>query len=156
MLSPIVRNVPEYRLLHTCCNNTIRTQMSDSSNLVEWHIKRHVWSSCIWYTCKKQFLTAITILTSSMLAPFLHHRLQGTVCDECKPGTFGIDMDYPLGCYSCFCFPTNGIHKCSRLEGFRLVEDGKNRGLEVSLVFLTTLFAIDKTVFLANVCKVKD
>ncbi|CAL8083648.1 unnamed protein product [Calicophoron daubneyi] len=47
--------------------------------------------------------------------------VQGERCDQCKPGTFGLSIDYPLGCYTCFCFPTTAPPKCSALTGFRSV-----------------------------------
>nr|XP_042897336.1 laminin subunit alpha-1 isoform X3 [Parasteatoda tepidariorum] len=30
--------------------------------------------------------------------------VEGVKCEFCKPGTFGLAVDNPLGCYECFCF----------------------------------------------------
>ncbi|VDP99180.1 unnamed protein product [Trichobilharzia regenti] len=56
--------------------------------------------------------------------------VQGDRCDQCKPGTFGLSIDYPLGCYSCFCFPTGTPPRCSLLTGYRSVP-GKLKGVEI-------------------------
>ncbi|KAL4717631.1 hypothetical protein ACJJTC_000780, partial [Scirpophaga incertulas] len=29
--------------------------------------------------------------------------VEGKTCDSCRPGTFGLDASYPLGCYHCYC-----------------------------------------------------
>ncbi|VDP01273.1 unnamed protein product, partial [Schistosoma margrebowiei] len=54
----------------------------------------------------------------------------GDQCDQCKPGTFGLNIDYPLGCYTCFCFPTGTSSRCSLLTGYRSVP-GKVKGVEI-------------------------
>ncbi|CAH8616947.1 unnamed protein product [Schistosoma rodhaini] len=56
--------------------------------------------------------------------------VEGDQCDQCKPGTFGLNIDYPLGCYSCFCFPTGTPSRCSLLTGYRSVP-GKVKGVEI-------------------------
>ncbi|KAA3676394.1 uncharacterized protein DEA37_0012989, partial [Paragonimus westermani] len=61
---------------------------------------------------------------------FCKPNVQDTRCDTCKPGTFGLSIDYPLGCYSCFCFPTSTPPKCSLLTGYRSVP-GKEKGIEI-------------------------
>ncbi|CAH8295796.1 unnamed protein product, partial [Schistosoma turkestanicum] len=53
----------------------------------------------------------------------------GDQCDQCKPGTFGLNIDYSLGCYTCFCFPTGLSSRCSQLTGYRSVP-GKVNGVE--------------------------
>ncbi|TPP60641.1 putative laminin [Fasciola gigantica] len=69
-------------------------------------------------------------MCKSILLFALHSNDQGPRCDQCKPGTFGLNNDYPLGCYSCFCFPTNVPPKCSLLTGYRSVP-GKERGVDI-------------------------
>ncbi|CAH8640896.1 unnamed protein product [Dicrocoelium dendriticum] len=61
---------------------------------------------------------------------FCKPNVQGTRCDECKPGTFGLSIDYELGCYSCFCFSSTSPPKCSPLTGYRSVP-GKEKGVEI-------------------------
>ncbi|CAH8598195.1 unnamed protein product [Heterobilharzia americana] len=56
--------------------------------------------------------------------------VEGDQCDQCKPGTFGLNIDYPLGCYSCFCFPTSTPPRCTLLTGYRSVP-GKLKGVEI-------------------------
>ncbi|KAH8857570.1 Laminin subunit alpha-1 [Schistosoma japonicum] len=56
--------------------------------------------------------------------------VEGDRCDQCKPGTFGLNIDYHLGCYSCFCFPTGIPSRCSLLTGYRSVP-GKVKGVEI-------------------------
>lgn len=34
---------------------------------------------------------------------FLQASAAGTLCDECKPGTFHLSADNPDGCMQCFC-----------------------------------------------------
>ncbi|KAF5402729.1 hypothetical protein PHET_03978, partial [Paragonimus heterotremus] len=61
---------------------------------------------------------------------FCKPNVQDIHCDMCKPSTFGLNIDYPLGCYSCFCFPTSIPAKCSLLTGYRSVP-GKEKGIEI-------------------------
>ncbi|KER20855.1 hypothetical protein T265_10681 [Opisthorchis viverrini] len=74
--------------------------------------------------------STITLCNPTDGSCFCKANVQGDRCDECKPGTFGLNIDYPLGCYTCFCFPSNQKPKCSLLTGFRSSR-GREKGVEI-------------------------
>lgn len=52
---------------------------------------------------------------------------QGMKCDQCRQGSFGLDPDYPLGCYACFCFPSSSQAACTQLIGYRSVSGSEHK-----------------------------
>lgn len=34
---------------------------------------------------------------------YCKQNVEGQACDRCRPGTFGLDGNNPLGCLSCYC-----------------------------------------------------
>ncbi|BHF81500.1 hypothetical protein SprV_0802463000 [Sparganum proliferum] len=53
--------------------------------------------------------------------------VEGDKCDRCRPGSFGLNADYPFGCYACFCFPTDSPAQCTQLTGYRSVPGPEHR-----------------------------
>ncbi|XP_045541991.1 basement membrane-specific heparan sulfate proteoglycan core protein isoform X1 [Papilio machaon] len=47
--------------------------------------------------------------------------VEGQSCDRCRPGTFGLDSDNPLGCHSCYCSgATTECHEATHYSRIQL------------------------------------